>query len=114
MDRLVIQGLQANTIIGVRAWERRVRQRLVIDLELPTDAARAAARDDVADALDYGTVSRRVVGFVEASAFALIETLAEQIAALVKREFAVNSVRVRLKKPGAIPTADFVAIEIER
>ena len=114
MDRLIIQGLQANAIIGVRTWERRVRQRLVIDLELPTDAGKAANRDDLSDALDYGTLSRRVVAFVEASGYALIETLAEQIAALVKREFAVNSVRVRLNKPGAIPNADFVAIDIER
>jgi dihydroneopterin aldolase len=114
VDKLIIQGLEVSTIIGVRTWERRVRQQLLIDLELPTDAAKAATRDDLSEALDYGTLSRRVVGFVEASAFQLLETLAEQIAALVKREFAVSSVRVRLKKPGAIPAAAFVAIDIER
>jgi 7,8-dihydroneopterin aldolase/epimerase/oxygenase len=113
-DRLSIEGLRVQAFIGVRDWERRVRQPLVIDLEMRTDAARAAAGDDLADAVDYGAVARRVTEYAGESSFGLIESLAENIAALVRREFGVGWLRVRVRKPRAVPNADVVAVEIER
>jgi 7,8-dihydroneopterin aldolase/epimerase/oxygenase len=113
-DRLMIEGLRVQTIIGVRDWERKVRQTVVIDLELETDAARAAAADALADALDYGTLSRRVSAEIANTSFQLIETLAEHVAALIQAEFGVRRIRVRIRKPGAIPNAAAVSIVIER
>ena len=114
LDIIFIEALRVETVIGVYDWERRIRQPVVIDLEMGTDIARAAASDDVADALDYKSVSKRVQQFVAESSFLLVETLTERIAALVLDEFAVPWVRVRLNKVGALRGAAGVGIMIER
>ena len=103
-----------DTVIGVYDWERRIRQPVVIDLEMGADVARAAASDEVADTLDYKAVSKRVQQFVGESGFLLVETLAERIAALVLDEFPVPWVRVKLDKPGALRGARGVGVVIER
>ena len=102
------------TVIGVYDWERRIRQPVVIDLEMGVDIARAAANDDVADTLDYKAVSKRVQQFVGDSSFLLVETLTERVAALVLDEFSIPWVRVRLNKVGALRGAAGVGIVIER
>lgn len=114
MDKLQITGLRVSAVIGVRDWERQLRQPLLIDLSLAMDAAPAAASDAIGDALDYGAVARRVTELTEASSFQLIETLAESIASTVLDEFAPASVTVKVAKPGAVPQAHGVSIEIER
>ena len=114
LDIIFIEALRVETVIGVYDWERRIRQPVVIDLEMGADVARAAASDDVADALDYKSVSKRVQQFVGESSFLLVETLAERIAALVLDEFSVPWVRVRLNKVGALRGAAGVGIVIER
>ena len=114
LDIIFIEALRVETVIGVYDWERRIRQPVVIDLEMGADVAPAAASDDVADALDYKSVSKRVQQFVGESSFFLVETLAERIAALVLDEFSVPWVRVRLNKVGALRGAAGVGIVIER
>ncbi len=79
-DRIFLRGLTCECIIGFIDWERRVKQTVVLDLELPVDCARAAASDEVADTLDYKKVAKRVLSFVEASEFKLVETLAHRLA----------------------------------
>ena len=114
LDIIFIEALRVDTVIGVYDWERRIRQPVVIDLEMGTEIARAAASDDVADALDYKSVSKRVQQFVGESSFFLVETLAERIAALVLDEFPVPWVQVKLNKVGALRGAAGVGIVIER
>src|SRR3984957_7782188 len=101
-DRIFLRGLAVDCIIGFIDWERRVKQTVVIDVEMSIDCRRAALRDDVADTLNYKTVAKRLIAFVEASSFILVETLTERTAALVLHEFGVAWVRVTLSKPGAI------------
>ena len=114
LDIVFIEALRVETVIGVYDWERRIRQPVVIDLEMGTDVAPAAASDDVADALDYKAVSKRVQQFVAESRCLLVETLCERIAALVIDEFGVPWVRVKLNKVGALRGAAGVGIVIER
>lgn len=114
MDTIFIHGIKVQTVIGVYEWERRFRQTVVLDLELAADVARAAAADRIEDTLDYKNVCRRVVAFVEASEFQLVETLAERTAELLCQEFEVAWVRVRLTKPGALRRAQEVGVVIER
>ena len=114
LDIIFIEALQVETVVGVYDWERRIRQPVVIDLEMGADVASAAASDDVADTLDYKAVSKRVQQFVGESSFFLVETLAERIAALVLDEFPVPWVRVKLNKVGALRGAKGVGIVIER
>ena len=114
LDIIFIEALRVETVIGVYDWERRIRQPVVIDLEMGADIVRAAASDAVADALDYKAVSKRVQQFVGESSFYLVETLTERIATLVLDEFSVPWVRVRLNKIGALRGAAGVGIVIER
>lgn len=113
-DRIFLRGLSIECTIGFIEWERRVRQKVVLDLELPVDCRTAALRDEVADTLDYKKVAKRVVAFVSASEFKLVETLAERVATLILQEFPVAWVRVTLNKPGAIRDSRDVGVSIER
>lgn len=114
MDTVFIRQLRADTVIGVYDWERNVRQNVVLDLEMATDNRRAAASDEIADALDYAAISARVLSFIKGSEFQLIETMAEQVAAIVLGEFGVPWLRLRLAKPGAVAQAQEVGVVIER
>ena len=113
-DKVLITGLRASAVIGIYDWEREIRQNLRLDLEMQTDVRRAAASEDIADALDYEKISNRVRDFVEQSEFLLVETLAEQLAGLLIAEFNVPWLRLSVHKPGAIEFADDVGVVIER
>ena len=114
MDKIFLDELKIDTIIGIWDWERQIRQTVVIDLEMSADIARAAATDDVADTLNYKAVAKRLQEFVGESSFQLVETLAERIAGLIRDEFDVAWVRVKVHKPGAIRGSRDVGVEIER
>ena len=113
MNIVYIRGLRAQAVIGVYEWERHIRQTLVLDLEMASDTARAAASDQIADALDYAALSGRVVALVEASEYQLLETLADAVARMITREFGVPWLRLRLSKPGAVAAAEDVGVIIE-
>jgi len=113
-DRIFLHGLTAECIIGFIDWERRVKQTVVLDLELPVDCRRASLSDEVADTLDYKKVAKRVLSFVQASEFKLVETLAHRVALLILEEFSLEWVRVALNKPGAIRNSRDVGVVIER
>ena len=114
MDTVFISELQIAAVIGVHPWEREVRQTLSLDLEMAADISTPARTDDVHDALDYQAVAERVTTLVEGSSFQLLETLAERVAELVLKEFAVSWLRLRVSKPGALPNANAVGVVIER
>jgi dihydroneopterin aldolase len=113
-DRIFLHGLSAECIIGFIDWERRVKQTVVLDLELPVDCRHAALTDEVADTLDYKKVAKRVLALVEGSEFKLVETLAHRVALVILEEFPVEWVRVALNKPGAIRNSRDVGVVIER
>ena len=113
-DRVFLRGLTAECIIGFIDWERRVRQTVVIDLELPVDCRHAAITDEVADTVDYKKVAKRVLAFIEASEFKLVETLAQRLALLLLEEFSLEWVRLQVNKPGAIRNSRDVGVTIER
>lgn len=114
MDLIYIRDLKIECVIGVFDWERRIRQTVTIDLELAADIARAARSDRLEDTLDYKAISKRLIEFVGASQFQLVETLAERIADIVLGEFRVPWVRVRINKKGALRQATDVGVVIER
>ena len=113
-DRIFLHGLTTECIIGFIDWERRVRQTVVLDIELPVDCRRASLSDEVADTLDYKQVAKRVLAFVAASEFKLVETLAHRVALLILEDFPVEWVRISLNKPGAIRNSRDVGVVIER
>lgn len=114
MDILYISQLRVETVIGVYEWERHIRQAVLLDLEIATDVARAAATDNITDALNYKAVAKRVAAFVEGTRFQLVETLAERVAEKVLEEFGVPWVRLRVCKEGALRGVREVGVLIER
>lgn len=114
MDIVYIRDLKIDTVIGIFDWERRIRQTVSIDLEMATDIRKAAASDDIKDALDYKSVAKRIIAFVSESEFLLVETLAEKVAGIVLAEFNVPWLRLRLSKPGAVRGSQDVGLIIER
>lgn len=114
MDIVYLRGLRIDTIIGIFDWERQHRQPVVLDVEMATDIRPAAADDDIALTLNYKAVSEALIDFVEASRYELVETLAEECAALLRREFGIPWLRLTLSKPQAVSRAQDVGIVIER
>lgn len=114
MDIVYIRDLQIETIIGIYDWEREVRQTISLDLEMAADIRRAAATDDILHALNYKAVAKRLIAFVEESQCLLVERLAEEIANIVRNEFDVPWLKLRLSKPGALRGSKDVGIIIER
>jgi dihydroneopterin aldolase len=113
-DIIFLRGLEVECIIGFIDWERRVKQTVVIDLELPVDCRAASIRDEVEDTLDYKKVAKRVIAFIEASEFKLVETLANRLAMTLLEEFGIEWVRLSINKPGAIRGSRDVGVSIER
>jgi dihydroneopterin aldolase len=114
VDRIFITALTAETVIGIYDWEREVKQRLEIDLEIWMDLRAAASSDAIEDTLNYKSVAKRVLAFVEASRYRLVEALAGEIARIVLEEFRVARVRVTVHKPGAIRHSRDVGVIVER
>ncbi len=114
MDIIYLHDLRIDTVIGVFDWERRIRQTVILDLEMAADIRRAAASDDLADTLNYKAVAKRLIDFVGHSDFQLVETLAERVAELVLKEFTVPWLRLRVNKQGAVRGARDVGVIIER
>lgn len=114
MDLIFIRDLRIETVIGVYEWERKIKQTVGIDLEIGTDIRKAAATDSIADTLNYKAVSKRLVQFVGESQFLLVETLAENIATILLKEFQVPWLRLVLSKPGALRGSREVGVVIER
>lgn len=114
MDKVFIRGLKIDTVIGVYDWERKVRQTLLLDVEMQTNIRPAAAGDDLNLALDYHSISLRLQDVGSEASDQLIETLAERFARIILSEYPVSSVALTLSKPGAVPDAQMVGVCIER
>ncbi len=113
-DRVFIEALEIECLIGIYDWERTVRQNVVLDIEMAFDNRVPADSDAIEHTLDYKAVSKRLMQFVGDSSYGLVETLAEQCAAIILNEFSVAWVRLKLAKPGAVRGARSVGVIIER
>lgn len=113
VDRILIEGLQVDALVGVYAHERDAAQPLLLEIELAYDNTRASARDDVADTLDYALVCDTTRAFVAQRAPQLLETLAEALAAHLLERFATPRVRIRIRKPLAAQALGAASVGIE-
>ena len=114
MDKVIIKNLLVRGIIGIRDWERKRVQDILINIILYTDTLRAANTDDINDCADYSTISKKVQAHAESAERFTVEALAKDLASLCLREKNVQKVTVRVEKPGAVRFAESVGVEIER
>jgi dihydroneopterin aldolase len=115
-DIIWLQGVECRCKIGVPAGERSRRQKILIDAGLETDIRPAAARDDFRRAVDYWAVEKLIRAEAEAGERALIESLAERLAAAVLRtQPLVSAATIRVRKtPAVMPKTKEVVVEIRR
>ena len=113
-DKILIEGIKCEAILGVYPEERHERRTVIFDICCQLDATRSAQSDDLRDTMDYGRVVEQVISVASGTSFRLIEALAEKIARTVLEFPAVQQVTVKLTKPGAVPDCDAVSIEIRR
>ncbi|HEX4481963.1 MAG TPA: dihydroneopterin aldolase [Rudaea sp.] len=114
MDTVFVEDLRIETVIGIYDWERKIKQTVALDLEMAFDNRKPAATDKIEDTLDYKAVAKRLIAFVESAHFELVETLAERCAQIVRDEFRVPWLRLKLSKPGAVRGSKAVGVIIER
>ncbi len=113
-DKVFIEDLRVETVIGIYDWEREIRQTVSLDLEMAFDIRKAGRSDAIEDTLNYKEVAKRLINFIQISEFQLVETLAERCAAIILDEFEVSWVRLKLSKPGAVRGSAAVGVLIER
>ena len=114
MDKVFIEALEIDCVIGIYDWERTIRQPVQFDIEMEFDNRVPAASDAIGDTLDYKAVSKRLIQFVSESSYGLVETLAENCAKIIVEEFGVKHVRLKLSKLGAVRGARAVGVILER
>ncbi len=114
MDKVIIRDLLVRGIIGINPDERVKKQDILINMVLFADIRQAAQTDAIEDAVNYKSISKRIINHVEESSDLLVEKLVTDIARIVLFEFPVVRAQVRVEKPGALRFAQSVGIEIER
>lgn len=111
---ILIRRLAADCVIGTRDWERRTRQRVLVDLAIGLDITASAASDDLEDALDYVELKNRLLHHLEGSRYQLLEALAASICEMVLQDRRVTSVEATVDKPGALTGTESVAVRLAR
>ena len=114
MDKVIIKNLLARGIIGIRDWERKRAQDILINVTLYTDTRQAAVTDDINDCADYSTVAKKVQAHAESAGRFTVEALANDLAEICLQQNNVIKANVRVEKPGAVRFAESVGVEIER
>lgn len=114
MDTLSIEQLKVKSTIGVHEWEKHITQTLLIDIHIHCDIRQAAEQDQLQYTFDYSAIAHTITEFFANHSFNLIETAAEKVAALLKEKFTMDSLTLRIEKPGAVPSSKIVSIEIKR
>jgi len=111
-NKLLISQLKIKTTIGVYAWEKQIKQTIILDLELPYDSAPAASHDSLDDALDYAKLTQDLTKFCEEQSFQLIETLAMSIRTWLIDNYQCEPLHLQVSKPGALPNAKSVTVVV--
>lgn len=113
-DRVFLEGLKVETLIGVYDWEREIRQNLWLDVSLAYDCAPAARDDDISKALDYDALSRHIRSWAAEQNFELIETFGERLCQEIHRFAGITDIELRINKAGAVADCQAVGIRIRR
>jgi D-erythro-7,8-dihydroneopterin triphosphate epimerase len=114
-DRIFIRDLTVTGIIGINPEERVTPQQVRINATLWVDTRRAAASDEIADAVNYRSVTKAMIAHVESGQPMLVERLAAELAELcLAGDRRIEAVELSVEKPGALRHADSVGITIHR
>ena len=114
MDKIFIKNLTAHTTIGIHAWEKQIKQKVIIDLAFEVDTTQAATTDDISHTIDYAAISEATQTFLANHPHQLIEAAANTLANYLTKEFNLSSLSLTLTKPGALKQGAAVGITLQR
>ena len=114
MNSIFIHDLRVETRVGVYEWERQLAQTIRIDVEMGLPSDKPFVTGELADAVDYATVVRRLQALAADHPHKLMERFAQAIADLLVHEFAAPWVKVRVAKLAPISGVKEIGIAIER
>ncbi len=114
MDKIIIEGLSLNTIIGVYPFERQNEQRVLVDLTLSFPLQAAGHSDNVADTIDYAAVAQVVAETADELRPHLLEKLADEVCRRLFLRFPLEGIEIKVCKPDILPDAHNVGIQIYR
>ncbi len=114
MDQIHIKDLVVRGIIGINPDERVNRQDVLVNITMWADTSKAAATDDIDDAVNYKTITKRVIAHIEEGEPMLVERLVQELADICLEDERVEKVEVTVEKPGALRFARSVGITIIR
>ncbi len=114
MDAIEIKDLLLRCIIGINESERKDKQDVLINITLWADLDAAARSDDIAQTVNYRTITKKIIEHVEASSYFLLETLTDRIADICLQDPGVCKVEVSVEKPGALRFARSVGVRMEK
>jgi FolB domain-containing protein len=113
-DKVIITNLRARGILGIHDWERVIPREIVITATMYTNTWPAAQSDEIADCVNYSEMAKKLQAHAESAARMTVEALASDLAEICLLDPRVEKVILRVDKPGAVPEADSVAVEVER
>jgi FolB domain-containing protein len=114
MDKIFIKDLLIRGVIGISEREREQPQDILVNIEISADITSAGKSDNVEDSVNYRTIAKKVLAHTETIKRFTVEALAEDIARLCLEDKKVQSVLVRVEKPGAVRFSRSVGVEIIR
>ena len=114
LDRIQITDLVVSGIIGINPDERVNKQNVKVNATLWVDTRAAAISDDIADAVNYRTITKTIIRHVEEGEPMLVERLVSEIADICLCNERVQQVEVTVEKPDALRHAGSVGITIAR
>ncbi len=113
-DIVFVQDLTLDASIGVFEWEKKIKQRLIFNLELSCDFSKASQSDDILDAVNYASVCEEIEKVVSIKHYQLLEFLAEQICDHLFESFNISAVSLIIYKPDAVPKTRSVGVKVYR
>ena len=115
-DAIKLLGIVCRCRIGVPAWERKTRQKILVDLTIAANLKKAGKSDNLKDSIDYFSLEKKIRRTAEAGSFKLLERLAQVLAeTTLLFDKRIRKVAVTLHKtPKVMPNTKEVIVEIQR
>ena len=112
MTTIRITDLTLRAIIGTNKWERVRKQKILINIIFTYDSKNAIQTDDIKHAVDYKTITKKIIKSIESSRFYLLEKLSDFILKIVMENPRTKSASVRVDKPKALRFSRSVSAEL--
>ena len=111
---LRIENLRLRTVVGIYEWEKKIKQDIIINVEIEFDGEMAMETDDISHSVDYKELNKEIISTVENNRYNLIERICGDVSEIIMRNDKVSRTTVRIDKPGALRFTDSVSVEMTR